>query len=152
MAFNIDQEYLHKSVLPKFHDACMACLHEEGFFGTTNHYFDAKFLEDEICPPKLVDRFYQKAQGLLKDGNKSPACSCHTAFRKVYAQHLKVCLEEAKQEIANETVHTDLLDNQKRRLFAAVKAHFDVEKKTFADNLLKKTKDILIKGHCDWIE
>jgi hypothetical protein len=42
--------------------------------------------------------------------------------------------------------------NQKIHLFAAITAHFDVEKKTFIDNLLKKTKDILIHGHRDWIE
>ena len=139
-----DQEYLQKSVLPRFHDACMRCLHEEGFFGTTNHYFDAKFLEDEICPPKLIDRFAQKARRLLKDDN-----GC---YRQVKLDPLKQCLKEAKEEIAHELVHTDLLQNQKRRIFAAIKAHFDVEKKTFVDNLLKKTKDVLIKGHSNWIE
>lgn len=67
-------------------------------------------------------------------------------------EDLTECLELAKREIASEAAHTDLVSNQKNRLFAAVKAHFDVEKKTFVDNLLKKTKDIVIKGHCDWIE
>jgi hypothetical protein len=62
------------------------------------------------------------------------------------------CLREAKQETANQAAHTDLMANQKICLFAAITAHFDVDKKTFVDNLLKKTKDILIHGHRDWIE
>jgi hypothetical protein len=62
------------------------------------------------------------------------------------------CLREAKQETANQAAHTDPTANQKRCLFAAITAHFDFEKKKFVDNLLKKTKDILIHGHRDWIE
>lgn len=76
----------------------------------------------------------------------------YRSYRLVNVSDLKACLEEAKQEIASKVVHTDLLENQKKRLFAAVKAHFDVEKKTFADNLLKKTKDILIQGHKNWVQ
>lgn len=48
-------------------------------------------------------------------------------------------------------LHNDLMTTQKERVFAAVKAHFAVEKKTFLDILLKKTKDIVIKGHQDWV-
>ena len=66
--------------------------------------------------------------------------------------HLKLCLEEARSEFATEIAHKDLLETQKKRLFGAAKAHFDVEKKTFADVLLKKTQGILLKGHKDWIK
>jgi hypothetical protein len=147
-----DQNYLQRVVLPKFHDACMNCLHEERFFGTTNHYFDSKFLEDEICPPQLMELFKAKANALLQDDEMSPPCNNHKNYRIVSVDHLDACLREAKQETANQAAHTDLMANQKRRLFAAITAHFDVEKKTFVDNLLKKTKDILIHGHRDWIE
>lgn len=133
-----DQKYMQTEVFPKFKTACIEALAEERFFGTTNHYFDAKFREDEICSQELIETFYSR----LKNKDFS---------RDTTWEIIKDCLLEAKKEVAEREVHTDLLETQKKRVFAAVKAHFDVEKKTFVDNLLKKTKDILIKGHEEWV-
>ena len=57
----------------------------------------------------------------------------------------------SKKKISEKNVHTDLMETQKKRVFAAVKAHFDVEKKTLVDNLLKKTKEIIIQEHKTWV-
>lgn len=138
--------------MPQFQEACNACLNEEGFYGTANHYFDAKFLEDELCPPKLIRRFKEKAEQVVGDRSKTTRHSSGSNYYVVNVDCLVDCLEEAKAEVAREAVHTDLLENQKKRLYSAVKAHYELEKKTFVDNLLKKTKDILIKGHREWIE
>jgi hypothetical protein len=129
-------------------------LNEERFFGTTNHYFDAKYLEEEICPPAFLSRCREKLQEVLIDNTKSPFCASigGSSYRCVQISHLVQAIEEAKHESVAEFNHATLMENQKRRVFAAVKAHFDVEKKTIVDNLLKKTKDILIKGHKEWIE
>mmetsp|Transcript_7721 Transcript_7721/g.21508 ORF Transcript_7721/g.21508 Transcript_7721/m.21508 type:complete len:179 (-) Transcript_7721:269-805(-) len=121
----------------------MVCLEEEGSFGTTNHYFDSKFREDEICPPAFIQKVLSKAQA-IENYNSIPASKLQS--------NLERWLNEARQEVASSTCHADLLTNQKKRLFAAVRAHFDVEKKTFVDNILKKTKDILIQGRKDWID
>lgn len=147
-----DQEHLMHTILPEFQRACTVCLNEERFYGTTNHYFDSKFMQDEICPEKLIERFKSKAQQLLDDKIVARTPSSSSSYKNINVDNLAQCLEAAKTEVANESVHADLLENQKNRLFAAVKAHFDVEKKTFVDNLLKKTKDIVVKGHRDWIE
>jgi hypothetical protein len=146
-----DQEHLQKEVLPKFHDACIQALNEERFFGTANHYFDAKYIEEEMCPPAFEKRCQQKMQEVLQDNTKSPY-SNSTSYRNVQVYYLMEAIKEAKRESTAEIDHATLMENQKRRVFAAVKAHFDVEKKTFVDILLKKTKDILIKGHKEWIE
>ena len=138
--------------MPTFQDACLKCLDEERFFGTANQYFTSKFLEDEICPAKLINVFKQKAEDLLADSDESPPHPSNNSYMKVSKDYLVECLEEAKREIGKQLKHSDLVENQKNRIFAAVKAHFDVEKKTFVDNLLKKTKDILIQGHKNFIE
>lgn len=148
----IDQEYLQKEVLPKFKNACQQALEEERFFGTSNHYFDSKFREDEICPKELIDSFMAKTKVLWDDSIKTPQCPNDASHRVLNTTALEQCLLDAKKEVAEEQVHTDLMETQKKRVFAAVKAHFDVEKKTFVDNLLKKTKEILIQGHISWIK
>ena len=141
-----DQEYLQAEVFPKFKTACIEALEEERFFGTTNHYFDAKFREDEICPEALIENFVTKATALWNDAEKTVRHPEYTEYRSLSMSHLKDCLVNAKKEVAAHEVHADLMESQKKRVFAAIKAHFDVEKKTFVDNLLKKTKDILIQA------
>lgn len=148
---SVDQEYLQKKVFPKFTDACIEALEDEKFYGTTNHYFDAKFREDEICPDALVQSFVQKAQNTWDNTTKTRRSAADPKYRMLNMPELEKCLLEAKKEIAEKEVHTDLTETQKKRVFAATKAHFDVEKKTLVDILLKKTKDILIRGHTDWI-
>ena len=82
----------------------------------------------------------------------APKTSNHTEYRKLKPQLVQECLQAAKREVANNQVHADLITTQKERVFSAVKAHFGVEKKTIVDILLKKTKDIVIKCHQDWIQ
>ena len=142
---------MQADVFPKFKTACIEALEEERFFGTTNHYFDAKFREDEICPEALIETFAIKAQELWGDATKTVRQSNNGGYRILSMSHLKDCLVNAKKEVAAQEVHADLMESQKKRVFAAVKAHFDVEKKTFVDNLLKKTKQILVQGHTTWI-
>lgn len=147
-----DQNHLQSEILPRFQAACIESLHEERFFGTTNHYFDSKFREDELCPKELIERFEQKARGLINDATKTPRCPQNGSYFILKVSQLKDCLEMAKEEIASEVKHSDLVNTQKNRLFAAAKAHYDVEKKTFCDILLKKTKEIVIEGERNWIQ
>jgi Holliday junction resolvase RusA-like endonuclease len=150
---NTDQEHLQNDVLPRFHDACIQALNEVRFFGTTNHYFDSKYLEEEICPPAFQQRCVQKIEAVVRDNDKSPPHPSSSSYRRAPSTaHFEQAIEEAKRESVAELNHATLMENQKRRVFAAVTAHFDVEKKTLVDNLLKKIKDILIKGHREWIE
>ncbi|CAB9504208.1 Interferon-induced GTP-binding protein [Seminavis robusta] len=145
------QEHMKNEVLPKFKDSCIEALDDEAFYGTTNHYFNAKFRKEEICPKELEDAFVQKATALLNDNVKSPYNNS-TSYRNVNVNYLKECLQEAAEEVAAKHVHSSLKETQKKRLFYAVKANFVVAKKTFVDNILKKTKGILIKGHVKWID
>jgi hypothetical protein len=142
---------MQNTVLTRFHDQCIQALSEERFFGTANHYFDAKYCEEEICPEAFMSRGKQKLQEVL---HKSPIWSKHDfyGYRLVNVDNLMEALEHAKSETVAELNHATLMENQKRRVFSAVKAHFDVEKKTFVDIVLKKTKDVLFNGHKEWIE
>jgi hypothetical protein len=143
---------MHKEVLPKFSASCIDVLNDEAFFGTTNHYFNSKFREEEICPQALIDAFAVYASRVLVDDSKSAPYRSDPSYRRViHVDHLRKCLEEAKAEVAAKDLHATLIETQKKRLFSAVQANFDVEKKTLADNLLKKTKGILLRGHKEWI-
>ena len=142
-----DQEYFQSKVFPEFTAACQEALEQERFFGTTNHYFDSKFREDEICPESLEESFMTKFNQLWNEDSDN----YRSGFKELDPQLVRECLKAAKTEVANNQVHTDLMTTQKGRVFSAVKAHFDVEKKTIVDILLKKTKDIVIQRHQDWI-
>lgn len=139
-----DQCHMQKSTIPRFKEACYESLRQEGTFGTTNHYFDSKFREEEICPDELMDLAEDKFLDL------SESVPHHSS--KIRADCLRKCLEEAKTEIASKQVHTDIMETQKKRVFAAVKANFDVEKKTFVDLLLKNMKCVLLEGHVNYVE
>jgi len=91
----------------------------------------------------LVGLFKQKARALLHGSS---------GYRAVDVDHLEACLKEARTEVSSRQVHTDIMETQKKRVFAAVKANFDVEKKTFVDILLKNLKFILLEGHTDYVE
>jgi hypothetical protein len=151
-ALFLDQEYMHTDVLPAFSASCIEALNDEGFFGTTNHYFSSKFREEEICPDEFIEAFIVKASSVLSSNDKSPAHPQNSSYRNVKLDDLRKCLKEAKAEVASKDLHANLIETQKKRLYSAVLANFDVAKKTMVDNLLKKTKGILLRGHEEWIE
>lgn len=117
-----------------------------------NHYFDSKFREEEICPKEVFEVFTRKARAVLRDKEKSPPHKHDFSYRRVDVEQLTECLEQAKTEVATGQVHSSILETQKLRVFSAVKANFDVEKKTFVDLLLKHIKCILIQEHKDYVD
>ena len=136
-------------MIPRFKKACYESLHQEGTYGTTNHYFDSKFREDEICPDEMIGLFEKKAKDILR---RDIGTLSATLGNKEVVGSLAQCLKEAGAEVASKQVHSDIMETQKKRVYSAVMAHFDVEKKTFVDVLLKKLKHIVVQGHSEYVE
>eukprot|EP00966_Prymnesium_polylepis_P205596 4764467-Prymnesium_polylepis.1 len=61
-------------------------------------------------------------------------------------------LKDAKAEYAREFGRKTLHEQLEYRVFAAVKAAWAVEKKTYTDMILKKCRDTVIKARIDWVE
>ena len=147
-----DQSFLHSSLLPAFTEACRDALERESFFGTANHYFDSKLLENELCPISLMSAFRTKAQKLWDNEKCTRRYPQNGSYRLLIMDDLMQCLEEAKEEVTNSCAQATLMETQKNRVFSAVKAHFGVEKKTLTDNLLKESKAILLDRYKEWIQ
>lgn len=143
---------MQKEVFPNFVQACLESLQEERFFGTANHYFYSNFRLDEMCPTSLEDKIIASILALWNDPTKTSRHSSNSSYRILNMDEVRACLTQAKLEISKTQSHVDLLESQKKRVFSAVKAHFEVEKKTFTDIVLKKTKAFLIEKHKNWVQ
>ena len=149
----------------EFVDACESALHEEKDFGTINHYLQDKYAEDMILPDELLQSFiaslhpshflspHASGQSLSYDSDGkmsiSDARGCTHAVE--WRTQLKNLLENARRVWGEEFGKKSLHEQLQRRLFAAVKAAWAVEKKTFTDMVLKKTRDHLLKVRQMWV-
>ena len=157
-----------EALLRTFKSEALASLKEERDFGTVNHYLSDKFVAETLVPTGMIDkfvadmtweRFYRK---LVRPND--PATTLFDSNTRVHGPHVKNIgdvdwkagltdmLVEAKEEWAKEfgrkTLHEQLL----YRVFAAVKAAWAVEKKTYTDMVLKKCRDAVMKARIDWVE
>ena len=69
-----------------------------------------------------------------------------------WKQNLKAELDIKKQEWVSRYKSQTLHEHLEQRVFAAIKATWAVEKKTFTDMVLKKCRDSIIKERGRWVE
>ena len=150
------------AIFNEFVDACEAALDEEKDFGTINHYLQDKYAEDILLPDELLDVFFTcihpsqflrpGTPGSLFTFDKDGKMVIHqTSVVIQWKENLKALFIKAKQTWGEEFGKKSLHEQLQRRLFAAVKAAWGVEKKTFTDMVLKKTRDCILKAHKEWV-
>merc|ERR1712176_984605 len=132
-------------ILKEFVEHCAEVLAWEDKFGTANHYLTAKYAETMTIPESVKDEFVGDISrtDLRNMYNSGTIGEARLSIKK----KLDVQLEKYFKEFAQKSLH----QQQQQRVFAAVKAHWSVEKKTFLDCILKVSRDIIIKKREEWI-
>lgn len=178
VAINTKWSEICPTIFNDFVDMCEAALSEEKDFGTINHYLQDKYTEDMLLPDEVVSDFMDrlKASDLvepygedldepyMKNGSfwvdeKKPitgirgtvtgheTVKVEISWKSNLADHLNQAKRKWGEEFGKKTLHEQL----QRRLLAAVKAAWAVEKKTFTDMVLKKTRDYVLNARKKWV-
>ena len=115
-------------------------LKEEMDFGTINHYLQQKHVEEQLMPDSLIERTITAIFGSNRNKNL-------TLYEADVRQNMILAREAAassKHATVNEFVTSKLL--------CALKANWAVEKKTFTDQVLKKTRDGIVRKRDEFID
>ena len=115
-------------------------LKEEADFGTTNHYLQQKHVEEQLMPDSLIEMTITALFG----SSLSSTTFTATDVRKKMIQAREAAAASEKRATVGEFVSSKLL--------SALKANWAVEKKTFTDQVLKKTRDIIVRKRDEFID
>ena len=122
----------------------MAILTEERYFGTVNHYIQQKYVEEQLMPDALIESvvagiFAGRAYDQNTNLSVTPAI-----VRKCLLAVRDAAVAAEKQATIGQYVSAKVL--------CALKANWSVEKKTFTDMLLKKTRDAVVMKREEFID
>lgn len=117
-------------------------LEKEIPWGTVNHYLTCKFKGEEALPQELIDDVIS----LVK-----PQIGSLYSNSTTFEQTMRSLLGQAKERWSTQFQQKSLHEQQQQRLFHAVEAVFDVEKKTFTDYILKETTEHLVDPRNHWV-
>jgi hypothetical protein len=128
------------SLITEFRSKCELVLAQERDFGTMNHYLQEKYHMEEIMPDDFVEH-------LIKDLGLN-----NQIYAQFSASSMRHKLEKAKEEWVNIKRKRSLHEHLQPRLLAAVRAVWEVEKKTVTDVVLKMCRDSIINRVAYWVE
>ena len=114
-------------------------LKEEMDFGTINHYLQQKHVEEQLMADSLIEMTITA----IFESNSSCAINKATVRQKMI-QAREAAASSEKRETVGEFVTSKLL--------CALKANWAVEKKTFTDQVLKKTRDGIVRKRDEFID
>lgn len=137
---------------------CYKELRKEVDFGTCNHYLTDKFTEQIILPDVLFDKMmavmdsddvYSRTTvgAYVFNDDLEQQRRDISEIRELWQEKLKKVRDDWIRDFNKKDLH----DQQKHRVYAAVKALFAVEKKTFTDNILKATRDAILKKAMEFV-
>merc|ERR1712217_638986 len=109
-------------------------------FGTMNHYLTAKFQTDTLLPEQCLARLIAGMEKQQQNGYGQSTPSTMNAQQ--ITQRWKEVRAAMEKEYEQKAVH----EQQRERVFLAVKAQWSVEHKTFIDNILKTVRDQVVHG------
>jgi hypothetical protein len=128
------------SLISQFRSKCELVLAQERDFGTMNHYLQEKYHMEEIMPDDFVEH-------LIKDLGLN-----NQTYTQFSSSSMRDKLEKAKKEWVNIKRKRSLHEHLQPRLLAAVRAVWEVEKKTVTDVVLKMCRDSIINRVAYWVE
>ena len=143
-AINAKWSEIRPTIFNGFVDMCEVSLREEKDFGTINHYLQAKYTEDMLLPNTVCDEIIQTFRS-ASWGDKDESYDQKTRRMKGLVRKV---VHDWAEEFGKKTLHKQL----ERRLLAAVTAAWAVEKKTFTDVVLKKTRDYVLNARKKWVQ
>ena len=116
-------------------------LKEEMDFGTINHYLQQKHVEEQLMPDSLIERTITAIFGSNRNKNL-------TLYEADVRQNMILAREAAASSEKRATVGKFVTS----KLLSALKANWAVEKKTFTDQVLKKTRDGIVRKRDEFID
>jgi len=113
---------------------------EEKDFGTVNHYIQQKYIEEHIMPDALIERAVESICGNKINIFNTDAASVRKQLQATRA----AAVDNARHATIGEYVGSKIL--------CALNANWAVEKKTFTDGLLKKTRGCVVAKREEFID
>ena len=118
-----------------FETECNKALQKEVDFGTLDKCLYKSYLEELKTPyEEIIEKFSQTVPA----GNHQREY-CINSLKTVIDQ----CIKEHPEN--------SLQSHQKRLVFTAIQANYEIEKNTLVDNISKATRDVILKNHERWI-
>jgi len=112
-------------------------------FGTSNVKFMSGFEYQQTIPDDMMYDIVNAAEEIHNNYNRNQGC---------YSAQLNQRINQIKAKWKNIFESTDITIQQQDRLYNTVLSAWDVEKDTFLDNLLKDSRDYIVKARKEWIE
>ena len=116
-------------------------LMEEKDFGTVNHYIQQRYVEEHLMPDALIERAVESICG---DNDSNKFCTDAATVRKQLQATRDAAVDKAQHATIGEYVASKVL--------CALKANWAVEKKTFTDEMLKKTRGCVVAKREEFID
>ena len=122
-----------------FRSQLLYTLEEEMDFGTINHYLQQKHVEEQLMPDSLIEMTITALSATVQG-----EYYCATDVRNKMIEAREAAASSEKRATVGEFVTSKLL--------CALKANWAVEKKTFTDQVLKKTRDSIVRKRDEFID
>lgn len=165
------RKFCQDEVLKTLQAKGMRVLYKEQYFGTVNHYFNHKYDELKICPDQLVEEFlwmvedtdFKTYQAIDIDGVQFITDPIYQATETdpIYQatptdiDKIKKTLEErlrkARTIVVERRKKADLHTRQKEELHDVVLGHWQVEHKTFVDDIMKEIRENVLMPYQEWV-
>jgi len=124
-------------------------LNDERVFGTNNHYLTSKYKEQLAIPDECVKEFIDsltERDFYLKSDN-TVRVETLSEIKESIEKKLNIVLKNNQEAFLKEPVE----EQQLIRIYYGIKANFDVEFKTFTDEIHKKTRLCIIDRWIYWL-
>merc|ERR1712060_795217 len=149
--------YCEEQILPEFNKDCDKALEDENKFGTMNNELTIKYGKEIVLPEDLINDSIANLnlEDIIKIDNEGLSNASiqmvSVANIKSIKDKVKDVLRKESEKWASSNTEKTLHEQQTDRLFAAVKAAFDVEENTITDNIMKKTISHLKERRQLWV-
>ena len=140
------------SMLNKLRAETEAALHAIVKFGTQNHYVYDKYIEEEVVPDEVFEDIKEQLDIWEETGTSRhlfvPEGQDKGEHHKdIAADEIVRAIKKARVTYCSESGRASVAEHCAARVFRAVKAHCEVEKKSLVDNVLKAVRDVVVEQH-----
>ena len=143
-----------------FNKSCKEILKWEKDFNTINHYLTSKYQEYMILPEEVKEDFIESitAVDIVKHtlskyytSNKSHSIDTDQIKIDEYKEHVSKLLNNALEKRTDDFNKLSLEDQNLERVYHAVQANYDVEFKTYPDNMMRVIRTNLFEPLEIWL-
>lgn len=125
-------------------------------FNTVNHYLTSNYQEEMSLPKEVREKFTASLNptDAIKDKGYDSNCNEHhfgPISTEEYQKKINASLDKYLQEYYIEYSKKNIQDQQKQRVFSAVKAYVKTSRKVFDDQMLAIIRRVVVDARATWL-